>query len=50
MKTKKEIKAKLKEFDKIETFDYGGSMPMSEWAYHGDRGWKNALEWVLEKK
>ena len=49
MKTKKQIEVKLKKFDKIETFNYGGGMPMSEWAMYSDKGWQAALRWVLEK-
>ena len=48
MKNKKQIEAKLKKFDKIETFHYGGPSPINEWLMHQDLGWRAALRWILE--
>ena len=50
MKTEKEIREHLKDFDRMETDKtlYQGPRPLSEYAYWQDIGFKNALNWVLD--
>jgi len=57
MKTKKQI---LREYSKYKILDfpdkvrakglYQGPTPLTEYAYNQDKGFKKALEWVLELK
>ena len=50
MKTEKEVKKEydLYSGDKIDKFNYKGPTPLVEYVQQQDRGWKKALEWVLD--
>lgn len=54
MKTEKQIRREYQKYKILDNPDkvrekglYQGSTPMVEWAYHQDKGFKKALEWVL---
>lgn len=48
MKSKKQIEAELEIYEGIETFNYEGPRPLSEYSQQRDIGYRDCLKWVLE--